>query len=682
MLCSAPRARARRRPRRHPDPRPRPRRRARRSARRARHRRRRPLRPRDQPQPARRHVGGRRGPRPGGPAAACRSPCRRRRSPSRRRRSPAGASVEIVDPDLCGRFDGPGARAASRSARRPRGWPTGCTLLGMRPINNVVDVSNYVMLELGQPNHTYDLAKVAGRRLAGALGPRRRDASRTLDGVERTLDRRRRRDLPTRDDVAVGIAGVMGGASTEISDTTTDVLLEMAWWRPDDDRRSRRSRLEPAQRGVGPLRAGHRPRDRRAGRAPLRRAARRAVGRDAGRRRGRRARRPARPRRRSRCAPPGSTPCSAPTSAATDDRRLLEPIGFDVDRRSGDDLRRRRSRRSGSTRATEIDVIEEVARHHGYSRIPRTRPARGARRLAHRAPARPARGSAQVLVGLGLDEAMPLPFLAPGDLARVRAARRRHHAHQPAGGRGVGAAHLAAPGPAQGVAYNESHRNHGVALFEIGKVVPPPLAGASSCPTSASSLGVGAGRRATPRTPSRCGACWPRRSASTALALEQAARRRAAPDPRRPRSSSAGDVVGAVGEIDPGVLDALRHRRAGRPGSRSTSTALLDRPHGDAAVPAGQPVPVERHRPGLRGRRRRRRPPPSSDAIRGRGRRPARRRRLFDVFRGDGRGRRPPQPGLPPAAPGPRPHPHRRRRRRGPRPCIEGAAALGARLRG
>ena len=82
----------------------------------------------------------------------------------------------------------------------------------MRPINNVVDVSNYVMLELGQPNHPYDLAKVAGRGFRVRCA-RDGETLVTLDDVERTLTAD---DLLIcdGDDAPIGIAGIMGGATT------------------------------------------------------------------------------------------------------------------------------------------------------------------------------------------------------------------------------------------------------------------------------------------------------------------------------------------------------------------------------------------------------------------------------------------------------------------------------------
>ncbi len=112
-------------------------------------------------------------------------------------------------------------------------------LAGMRPINNVVDASNYVMLELGQPTHPYDLALLAGRGLQ-VRRAHEGETVVTLDEVERTVGVRGRSLGDTGEDclicdaegTPVGIGGVMGGASSEIADGTTDVLLEAAYFTP------------------------------------------------------------------------------------------------------------------------------------------------------------------------------------------------------------------------------------------------------------------------------------------------------------------------------------------------------------------------------------------------------------------------------------------------------------------
>ncbi len=128
-------------------------------------------------------------------------------------------------------------------------------LAGIRSISLTVDISNYVMLELGAPNHAYDLAKVD----AGGLVVRRAtpgETLETLDGKVRTLDPS---DMVVADaQRALGIAGVMGGAFSEISDTTTDVLVEAAIWDPVTVARSVRRHKLPSEaakrneRGVDP----------------------------------------------------------------------------------------------------------------------------------------------------------------------------------------------------------------------------------------------------------------------------------------------------------------------------------------------------------------------------------------------------------------------------------------------
>ncbi|MDQ2675821.1 MAG: phenylalanine--tRNA ligase subunit beta, partial [Actinomycetota bacterium] len=137
------------------------------------------------------------------------------------------ARVEVEVPDLCPRFT---ARAFEGVAMGPSPLWLRARLIacGQRPISNIVDVTNYVMLLTGQPLHSYDLDRVAG----GVLTVRSaRDGEKitTLDGAERTLDP----EMVVISDAngpSGGIAGVMGGRDSEVSDGTTRVLLEAATW--------------------------------------------------------------------------------------------------------------------------------------------------------------------------------------------------------------------------------------------------------------------------------------------------------------------------------------------------------------------------------------------------------------------------------------------------------------------
>ncbi len=132
------------------------------------------------------------------------------------------------------------------------------SLAGIRSISLIVDISNYVMLELGQPNHAYDLGTLTGGITVRRAAPG--ETLTTLDGKDRTLNAE---DLVIADDAgAIGIAGVMGGAATEISDSSTDVLIEAANFDPVSIARSaRRHKLQSEasrrfERGVDPAVAG------------------------------------------------------------------------------------------------------------------------------------------------------------------------------------------------------------------------------------------------------------------------------------------------------------------------------------------------------------------------------------------------------------------------------------------
>jgi len=138
------------------------------------------------------------------------------------------ASVVIEAPDLCDRYSG---AVFVNLAVRPSPWWMQRRLIaaGVRPVNNVVDVTNYVMLEVGQPLHAFDLDLVADRRIiVREAGEGERIV--TLDGAERSLTRG---DLVIADpEKAIALAGVMGGGNTEINPQTQRVFLESAHFSP------------------------------------------------------------------------------------------------------------------------------------------------------------------------------------------------------------------------------------------------------------------------------------------------------------------------------------------------------------------------------------------------------------------------------------------------------------------
>jgi phenylalanyl-tRNA synthetase beta chain len=136
--------------------------------------------------------------------------------------------VRVEDPVGCDRFTAVAVRGIDPTAPSPA-WLTGrLTHAGMRPISLAVDVTNYVMLELGQPMHAFDLTRLAGELVVRRARPNERLT--TLDGTQRALHEA---DMVIADDSGViSLAAVMGGASTEIGPSTGDILLEAAHWDP------------------------------------------------------------------------------------------------------------------------------------------------------------------------------------------------------------------------------------------------------------------------------------------------------------------------------------------------------------------------------------------------------------------------------------------------------------------
>ncbi len=136
------------------------------------------------------------------------------------------ASVRVEVPELCPRFSARAFTGVEVSSSPP--WlKARLVAAGMRPIANVVDITNYVMLMTAQPLHAFDLDKIPGGELiirTAAEG----EAMTTLDGVDRSFDSQT--VLVCDREQPAGIAGIMGGLTSEVSSATTSVLLEVANW--------------------------------------------------------------------------------------------------------------------------------------------------------------------------------------------------------------------------------------------------------------------------------------------------------------------------------------------------------------------------------------------------------------------------------------------------------------------
>jgi phenylalanyl-tRNA synthetase beta chain len=418
-------------------------------------------------------------------AAALGEPWRRPDSPA-----PVGvdaslgtASLVVEAGDLCPRF------TATVLERVPEGpspaWMARrLTLAGMRPISMVVDVSNYVMLDVGQPNHAYDLDRLAGGGLLIRRG-RPGETLVTLDGMDRTLIEE---DCVIADaeGTGVGVGGIMGGSATEIGAGTRRVLLEAAWFTPmviartgtrlglHSEARVRFERgVDPEiadvaiDRFVGLLGSGVR-------RGPT------ADVRDV-------AHLPSPPPVRVR-----TDRVNTILGTALDDDdvvSLLAPIGFSAERdEPGVQTVSIPSWRLDSER--EIDIIEEVARMWGYRRVTRTVPSGvkgGPVGLTQRQQDR--RRLRDVLAGAGYDEAWTTTFLAPGDIERAGLDAAAVEVENPLDQSESILRTTLLPGLLKAVRANVDRQAGDVCLFEIGNVFDPP-GGGSVLPVETEALGI------------------------------------------------------------------------------------------------------------------------------------------------------------------------------------------------
>jgi len=307
-----------------------------------------------------------------------------------------------IDSPLCGRFSL--ATADVTVGPSPAWLAERLTACGVRPINNVVDVTNYVMLEVGQPMHAYDIAKVAGPALV-ARQARAGETLATLDGQQRKLDPSML-VIADRDQV-VGIAGVMGGAGSEVSSSTTRIAIESAWFQPATVRATSKklglkteasTRFERGADIGGTATAIARAlallEEIKAGRAtsaitdihPARQAPA-AI-----------ALRPARLARLLGDHVP-----------AADVERILGSLGFEVAPAADGWMVTAPTARVDVAR--EADLIEEVGRHWGVNRVPATFPALRATPRVSDAGVLRARRLRRVLCGAGLQEAVTFTFM-------------------------------------------------------------------------------------------------------------------------------------------------------------------------------------------------------------------------------------------------------------------------------
>ena len=307
-----------------------------------------------------------------------------------------------IESELCGRYAL--AIADVTVGPSPAWLADRLTACGIRPINNVVDVTNYVLLEMGQPMHAFDVARLAGPEIRVRMA-RVGETLTTLDRQSRTLDASM---LVIADGArAVAIAGVMGGATSEVSASTTRIALESAWFQPASVRTTSK-RLGLKTEASARFERGA---DLEAATAGLACALDLLERIGAGRR-------------------VGGITDRYPSPAADRDlvllrsrldrllgdqvpdadvMRILTSLGFGVTPANTDWLVRVPSWRVDVAR--EADLIEEVGRHWGVNRVPATFPA--LRTPPHRADAAVlrARRIRRLLCGAGLQEAVTFTFI-------------------------------------------------------------------------------------------------------------------------------------------------------------------------------------------------------------------------------------------------------------------------------
>jgi phenylalanyl-tRNA synthetase beta chain len=374
-------------------------------------------------------------------------------------------SVQIDDPDMCPRY---AARVVQgvHVAPSPHWMQDRLLKGGLRPVNNIVDATNYVLLELGQPLHAFDYDRLAENRIV-VRRARQGEKAVTLDGEERAL-------LPDILVIAdavkpVALAGIMGGKDPEVSDATTNVFIESAFFDPGTIRRgSKKLGLSTEasyrfERGTDPemvLTAA----DRAAG----------LIQEMAG---GEFARgiidnypRPVEPVELA-LRPPRANALLGTDIPAQDMAEMLARLGFSTALRDDNLAVTVPSYRHDARR--EADLIEEVARVHGYDKIPSSSP-----RAPMELPRQNDEFSLQkkttdALLGLGMTQVITLTFSSPEDMERIGYADRSDQMVallNPMSEKQNSLRASLIPGIMRVLERNSRHGRFDCTIFEIGRV--------------------------------------------------------------------------------------------------------------------------------------------------------------------------------------------------------------------
>jgi phenylalanyl-tRNA synthetase beta chain len=370
-------------------------------------------------------------------------------------------TIDIQEPELCARFTAREIRGATIKPS-PANIAARLQLLDQRPISNAVDATNYVLWESGKPTHVFDLDLLEGRRLIirkAQVG----ETLKTLDGVERKLSPE---DLVVADArKPVGLAGVMGGFDTMITEKTKNILIESAWFDPVTVRRmSKRHGLHTD--------ASHRfergadfestiPSANRVAELILTSGGGTLIGDVIDN-----------VARKLDLAPVELDPREVKRIlgeelSAMEINRILSRLGFTVLPGSEDTyLVHIPSWRLDIER--EIDIIEELARLHGYDKFPNTLPAYSGevRDLPDAQKNARLRSS---LLALGYNEAISLTFISKEDAHRFSSAAALDLANPLSDEASVMRTSLV-PSMLNMLAYNLNRGKHNVRLFEAGNI--------------------------------------------------------------------------------------------------------------------------------------------------------------------------------------------------------------------